>query len=620
MATKFHSGIDNGGQRGLNFSDPSSASDAATKQYVDNVALGLRWKNPVRAATTVNGTLATAFENGDTIDGITLATNDRILLKNQTDAKENGIYVVQASGAPVRATDADSTSELNSATVMVMSGSVNADFLFTQTTDNPVIATDNIVWAQFTGGTSYTAGDGMTLTGFDFSVNVDSTTIEINSDTLRIAATAAGAGLIGGGGSALAVGAGSGITVNANDVALASSTGGAGLTYTTGVLAVGAGNGITVNADDVALASSVAGNALTYTSGVLDVAPGTGLEISSDTIRIAAAAAGAGLIGGAGSALAVGAGTGITVNADDVAIDTSYLDGVIDGKTHKKPVRAATTATITISNPGTAVFDGITLTSGERLLVKDQSTATQNGIYTFNGSSSALTRTTDADASAEVLSGMLVPVAEGTLSADTLWMLTTDGTITLGSTNLAFSRISVSASTAGNALTYTSGVLDVAVGAGLEISSDTVRIAAAAAGSGLTGGAGSALAVGAGNGITVNADDVALASSTGGAGLTFTTGVLAVGAGTGISVAADSVAIDTAVVVQKYAASIGDGSTTAIAVTHSLGTKDITWSLREVSGDVFNGGVDAVATSTTVLTLTFPTAPTTNQLRVVVHG
>ena len=83
-------------------------------------------KNSVRAATTTNGTLATAFENGDTIDGIVLATSDRILIKNQSAPAENGIYVVAASGAPTRATDFDEWTEIVGAFVSVEAGTVNA--------------------------------------------------------------------------------------------------------------------------------------------------------------------------------------------------------------------------------------------------------------------------------------------------------------------------------------------------------------------------------------------------------------------------------------------------------------------------------------------------------------
>ena len=84
---------------------PVDGTDAVNKNYVDSIAVGLTWKNSVRVGTTVNGTLATDFEDGDTVNGVTLATGDRILLKAQTSAVENGIYVVNATGAPTRASD-----------------------------------------------------------------------------------------------------------------------------------------------------------------------------------------------------------------------------------------------------------------------------------------------------------------------------------------------------------------------------------------------------------------------------------------------------------------------------------------------------------------------------------
>ena len=106
---------------------PTASTDAANKSYVDSVAQGLDTKASVVAATTTNGTLATAFANGQVVDGVTLTTNDRILIKNQTDQTVNGIYTVNASGAPTRSTDMDAGSEFPSAYVFVEQGTVNAD-------------------------------------------------------------------------------------------------------------------------------------------------------------------------------------------------------------------------------------------------------------------------------------------------------------------------------------------------------------------------------------------------------------------------------------------------------------------------------------------------------------
>ncbi len=171
MARKILNGLDLTSQKIINLADPTAATDAANKQYVDNFINGISWKNEVRAATTTNGTLASAYANASSIDGVTLATGDRILIKNQTTQTENGIYTVNASGAPTRATDADSTTELNNATVYVTTGTVNAGLQFTQTTANPTIGSSNIVFAQVSTGSSYTNGTGLTLTGNVFAID-----------------------------------------------------------------------------------------------------------------------------------------------------------------------------------------------------------------------------------------------------------------------------------------------------------------------------------------------------------------------------------------------------------------------------------------------------------------
>jgi hypothetical protein len=158
-------------------------------------------------------------------------------------------------------------------------------------------------------------------------------------------------------------------------------------------------------------------------------------------------------------------------------VTKEYVDAVKTGLDIKDSVRVATTAAITLSSPGTSI-DGITLTSGDRVLVKDQSTASQNGIYIFNGSSSAMTRATDCDSDAEVTSGMFTFVEEGTANADSGFVLTTDGSITVGSTSLTFSQFSGAGQiTAGDGLSKTGNTLDVNVdNQTIEISGDTLRI------------------------------------------------------------------------------------------------------------------------------------------------
>ena len=160
---------------------PTNSTDAATKAYVDSATEGLHIHESVVAATTENVALATALENGDTLDGITLATGNRILVKNQTTTSENGIYVVQASGQPVRATDFDTATEVDSGDfVFVYSGTVNASTGWVQTNRPATIGTDPIVFTQFSGAGTYLAGNGLTLTGNTFTINTG-VTVDLNT-------------------------------------------------------------------------------------------------------------------------------------------------------------------------------------------------------------------------------------------------------------------------------------------------------------------------------------------------------------------------------------------------------------------------------------------------------
>ena len=146
---------------------PSNANDAASKSYVDSTINGLDVKRSVHLASTAAGTLASDFENGDTMDGVALATGDRILLKDQADASENGVYVVAASGAPTRATDFDADSEVTAgAFFFVEEGTTNGDNGFVLTTNDAItVGTTNLTFTQFSGSGQITAGTGLTKSG-----------------------------------------------------------------------------------------------------------------------------------------------------------------------------------------------------------------------------------------------------------------------------------------------------------------------------------------------------------------------------------------------------------------------------------------------------------------------
>jgi len=126
--------------------DPVNDTDATNKKYVDNAVQGLKEKTQVRCATTANITLS----GSQTVDGISVTDGDRVLVKNQTDATENGIYVVDTSGAWSRSDDADTWDELVQAYVFVEVGTVNADSGWKCTVDSGgTLGTDDVNWVQF---------------------------------------------------------------------------------------------------------------------------------------------------------------------------------------------------------------------------------------------------------------------------------------------------------------------------------------------------------------------------------------------------------------------------------------------------------------------------------------
>jgi hypothetical protein len=130
---------------------PSSSSDAATKNYVDDAIAGLRTRIVCRAASTANVVIASALENGDVLDGVTLATGNRVLLKNQTTTSENGIYIVVATGGASRDPEFDVISELAGQMVVIQEGTANADLFFLCTTNTSAsLGTDPITFTIVT--------------------------------------------------------------------------------------------------------------------------------------------------------------------------------------------------------------------------------------------------------------------------------------------------------------------------------------------------------------------------------------------------------------------------------------------------------------------------------------
>jgi hypothetical protein len=142
--------------------DPSSTSDAATKNYVDTLVAGLRTRVIARVASTANVNISTGLENGDTLDGVTLVTGNRVLLKDQSTASQNGLYIVVASGAASRDPEFDTISEIAGQLILVSEGSTHADDLFLCTTDtSATLGSSSISYTQVfpsSGGTVTSVG------------------------------------------------------------------------------------------------------------------------------------------------------------------------------------------------------------------------------------------------------------------------------------------------------------------------------------------------------------------------------------------------------------------------------------------------------------------------------
>lgn len=344
---------------------------------------GIAVKEPCRAATTVNGNLNSSFDNNSVIDGVRLVTGDRILIKNQNDRRQNGIYVVNASGAPMRVSDFDSGDEIKGAVVVfVQSGTQNSYSGFILTVAGSItVGGTNLVFKKFADGGSNP---------------------ELN---LRY-------------------------VLDSNGKI---------------VLSLGENN----NARNyVKIDNASAGSpALISASGTdanvdLKLDPrGTGsIDVSNSKIK--------------------------NVNdpiGDQDAATKNYVDSAIQGLDTKESVRVASTVNGNLATAyrNGSVVDTIRLVTGDRILLKNQVPATQNGIYVVNASGAPM-RAEDADSSEDIHSGMYVWVEEGGANGDHGFILTNNGDITLGTTNLTFTQFSgVGRITAGQGLTKTGNTLDV---------------------------------------------------------------------------------------------------------------------------------------------------------------
>jgi len=334
--------------------DPVDPQDAATKAYVDARAAGLDPKESVRVASTTNIDISSGLVDSVTIDGVTVSTGDRVLLKDQTDATENGVYVVVASGAASRAADFDEPEEVTSGVFFFVEEGASGDnrgFVLTSDGGQQAVGTDPLTFVQFSGAGQITAGDGLDKTGDVLSVNT-ANGIEVSSDNVQLAASVAGDGL----------------------------------TYNAGVLDVnGTADRISVSADSIDIASTYVGQTSITTLGTVTtgtwnadiISPeygGTGVDNGTKTITL----------GGNLTTSGANDTTLTTTGATNVTLPITGTLATLD-QTETFTNKTINASDIGVSNPGTAAFTDLTASGDVTFTSTDNSSSTSTGALVVGG-------------------------------------------------------------------------------------------------------------------------------------------------------------------------------------------------------------------------------------------
>ena len=484
--------------------EPVNASDAATKNYVDTTVAGFAWKDSVRAATTG----VTTLNDLEIIDGVSLQHNDRVLVKNQTNKRQNGIYIVKGGTSWVRADDANNTpgAEIGGGTaVFVESGTTNAGtaWVITAPAGMANLGTDNIEFTQFAGAGTYLPGDGLEMTGNEFAVDgtvvrttgtqtitgakTFSSTIAGNisgnaatSTSLQTARTfsitgqvaATGVTFDGTGNVVLNVPTLDASNLNAGTIPSARLTGSYGISIT--------GNAATATKlqtpRNISLTGAATGTATAFDGSMAISIPVTDLNASNLSSGIIPdARLSPSVVNTTGAQTIVGAKTfetsinmdgntitnvGTPINGTDAA-NKIYVDNAVAGMQWKTPVKVATTTNISLS--GTLPIDTVSISPGDRVLVKNQTVASQNGIYVV--ASGAWTRAEDADntPNGELGGGTAVFVQNGTVNGGVGFVVSSPkGVAVLGTDNIVWTEFSGAKSlVAGDGLTTTGNTIDV---------------------------------------------------------------------------------------------------------------------------------------------------------------
>jgi hypothetical protein len=360
--------LDMGSNSITNLATPVNGGDAVNKDYADALSNGLSWKTSVIAATTGNITLSGA----QTIDGVGVVATQRVLVKNQAAPEDNGIYIVSA-GAWTRSADMDSTTpvnEINGAAVFVEDGTVNADTAWVQTANVTVLGTDPVIFTQFAGAGSYTAGNGLQLVGNQFSLIAPVSVA--NGGTGTSTAPSNGQLLIGNGTgytlSTLTAGTGISVTNGAGSITVA-NTGVVSIAGTTDQITASASTGaVTLSIPSTFIAPGSIRATTTLTVDTLTANGALYATTGGEIVSTAALTDGQILIGDTGStpvATTITAGAGVTVTngagSITIAADTSTLVTTFSagttGFTPGSPTSGAITlaGTLNTTNGGTGL-------------------------------------------------------------------------------------------------------------------------------------------------------------------------------------------------------------------------------------------------------------------------
>jgi hypothetical protein len=163
---------------------PIAGTDAANKAYVDALVAGLSWKDAVRVAELISNINISSAPAA--IDGVTLTSDDKVLLGAQTSSAENGLYIFNGSGsAMTRSTDMDEAGEFDGAAVFVKEGT-NADKGYTQTNTVTTVDTDPVSWVQFSGSGTYVWGVGLAASGNTINVNLGAGIAQLPTDEVGL--------------------------------------------------------------------------------------------------------------------------------------------------------------------------------------------------------------------------------------------------------------------------------------------------------------------------------------------------------------------------------------------------------------------------------------------------